>query len=75
MTDPHEQIRRNFRPHEHGVEQTAAASAARARFEEFAHEVVDLIPPGRERALVLTHLETASFYAIAGISRDPEGPR
>lgn len=37
-----------------------------------AFELVESIPPGRERALFLTSLEEAMMWANAGIARAPE---
>lgn len=31
----------------------------------------DIVPAGREQALVLTQLETAKFWASAGVARNP----
>jgi hypothetical protein len=35
------------------------------------HDLLDLLPPGREKALVLTNLEQAMFWANAAIARQP----
>lgn len=34
-----------------------------------AFSISELVPPGRERALALTHIETAIMFANAGIAR------
>jgi hypothetical protein len=34
-----------------------------------AFQIVENVPPGREQALALTHLENAIFWANAGIAR------
>lgn len=41
----------------------------RALFVETATKLNELVPAGREQALVLTSLEEASFWANAGIAR------
>lgn len=42
----------------------------RTKIKDLAHEVVDLIPNGREQAQVLTNLEDAMMHANAGIARN-----
>lgn len=38
----------------------------------YAAEILSLIPDGREKALFLTSLETASFWAHAALARNQE---
>ena len=44
----------------------------RVAFALLLASVVQNVPEGRERALVLTKLEEASMWATKGISRKPE---
>ena len=39
-----------------------------------AQQLRDLMPPSRERSLVVTKLEEAMFWANAGIARQPDEP-
>jgi hypothetical protein len=43
----------------------------RAVVKDVAHVFNDSLPDGREKALVFTALEEASFWAHAAIARDP----
>ncbi|QFG08629.1 hypothetical protein PBI_VANISOA_48 [Mycobacterium phage Vanisoa] len=47
---------------EHGTVRTTIADAA--------HELDALVPPGREKALAITKLEEAMFWANAAIARN-----
>ena len=42
----------------------------RTKIKDLAHEIVDLVPTGREQAQVLTDLENAMMHANAGIARN-----
>lgn len=50
-------------------EQEEVFTQLRAALRTVAHEIVDLVPPGRERSLALTKLEEAMFWANAGVAR------
>jgi hypothetical protein len=41
-------------------------------FRQLAGSVCQQVPPGRERALVLTKLEEALMWALTGIAREPK---
>lgn len=41
-------------------------------FVGLAQHIERICPDGREKALVLTHLETAKFWASAAVARNPE---
>lgn len=45
-------------------------SVVRSVLLDTAYELLQVIPPGRELALVLTKLEEAMFWGQAGIARD-----
>jgi hypothetical protein len=63
------EIERRFETHAVGDKQRDQIVIIRAAFKEAATKVVKHVPDGREQALVLTKLEEASFYAVAGIAR------
>lgn len=50
---------------------TALHEYFRAEFKDMAVAVVTGVPDGREKSLVLTHLEEALFWANAAIARNP----
>lgn len=63
------EIHRRF-AHWRADEETAEAHRAlRAQFEELAGRLDIVVPDGREKSLMLTHLETAMFYGNAAIAR------
>ena len=35
-------------------------------------DILESVPQGREQSLALTHIETALFWANAGIAREPD---
>lgn len=41
---------------------------------ELAHFINEHVPEGREKALAITNLEQAMFWANAAIARAPESP-
>lgn len=47
----------------------AAHEQVRERCRNLADELLQLVPPGREASLVVTHLEEAMMWANAGIAR------
>lgn len=47
-------------------------NAIRAKYLELAKYVRDHTPCTREQSLALTHLEESQFFAICGISRNPQ---
>lgn len=42
----------------------------RSAAKDFAHLVVDLVPPSREQSLALTEVEQALMWAVAGVARN-----
>jgi hypothetical protein len=53
-------------------ERVQAHEAVRAIIREAASDLNDLLPEGRDKALVMTHLESAMFSANAAIARQPD---
>jgi hypothetical protein len=53
------------------IERQDAHDRVRAYLGEMAHVFTDSLPPGREKSLVVTHLEEAMFWANAAIARQP----
>jgi hypothetical protein len=67
----HERIDRDFHPHELDDTQRAKVASVRSDFSLLAHEIVDMLDPGRELSLALTHLEDAQDQVIKAIARYP----
>lgn len=69
MADCDELINR-FRHHPPGTPERADEhKRVRELCLELALEMTKIVPPGREQALALTHLENTMFWANAGIAR------
>lgn len=67
--DQHEMDRRfSYHPPTDGV-QAAKYAQIRQKAREFAELVLELTPPSREQSVALTEIETAVFWANAGIAR------
>ena len=60
-----------FEPRELTAQQHERIGRIRDAFKIAARAVLDELPAGRERGVVLTHLEEAGFMAVAGIARGP----
>lgn len=67
------QIDRCFKRHTPTDDQLDTADMTRDIFHDVASRLIRIVPPGRERARMLTMLEDASMAAIAAIVRPPEG--
>jgi hypothetical protein len=65
-------IANRFTYHRPRADQVPRYEALRTHAKAFAELIGDLCPPGRERALALTHLEETVMWANAGISREPD---
>jgi len=52
------------------TEHADAHAGVRAGCKRLATELDALLPDGREKSLVMTHLEEASFWANAAIARE-----
>lgn len=63
------EIARRFASHQPESWQIQAMDQVRAECHDLATLLVRLVPPGREQALALTHLENVMFTANAGIAR------
>lgn len=64
------ELTRRFQYHPPMTEETKTAhESVRALFREAAERAVELVPAGRELALVHTKIEEAMFWANAGIAR------
>lgn len=78
MSDEHhderDELRHRFMYHRPPTEGIAEAhTAVRAHLMVVAETLAELLPDGREKALTMTKLEEAMFWANAAIARDPEG--
>lgn len=71
MYEPLSLLRDRFSSHVLDAEGAAAVDAVRTALHQAALTIDSRIPPGagRERAIVMTKLEEAMFWANAGISR------
>jgi len=49
-------------------EEKAMVSAVKQATEKFG-AVLDSLPPSRERALAITHMENASMWAVRGLTK------
>ena len=63
-------LRNRFLYHKPDGEHVTRHEMTRDGFLHFALEMASLVPEGRERSLMLTKLEEASFWAHAGIARN-----
>ena len=54
------------------AEKRGEHGSVREAHKSLAHFVDAHVPPGREKALAITHLEQAMMWANAGIARQPE---
>ena len=53
----------------------AKAKSIQAKFEDLLFALEGVCPPGRERALVVTNLQTAAFWAKRGMAVQPENQK
>jgi hypothetical protein len=68
--DKKAQIEHNFTYHAPKPGQPEKYTAIREKAKEFALLIVELTPSSREQSIALTELETATFWANAGIARN-----
>lgn len=61
-----------FRYHAPSVQGVARHAQLTAEFLVLADAINEICPPGREKALVLTKLEEAKFWASAAVARNPD---
>lgn len=64
-----ERIENDFTYHTPKPGQAEKYTALRNKAKELALLIVDLVPFGREQSTALTQLESATFFANAGIAR------
>jgi hypothetical protein len=68
--DIHDRIERDFSFHPATTEERRDEhSSVRVKCKDLAHFIADKVPPGREQALALTHVEEAMHWANAGIAK------
>jgi hypothetical protein len=65
-----EELDTRFDTHDVDGEAYSRMSAVRIRIRQLVEEIDVLVPDGREKALLMTHLEEAMFWANAGIARE-----
>lgn len=68
----HERIDNDLNLHRPNAEQGLVMDAVRAGYNQLAHRIIDLIPPGRDLSMALTDLETSQRCAIAAIAKNQE---
>lgn len=64
-----EQIEAAFVYHPPKGDQPKRYDTIRTRARDLALLITELVPPGREQSLALTHLEETAMWANAGIAR------
>jgi hypothetical protein len=68
-------MRAEFQVHLLNDQGLAKATELGEIFSEALSKIESLVPAGRERALVVTKLQEASFFAKRGIAVDPSNQR
>lgn len=63
------EIEDRFTSHKMTSDQIVRSNNLKEAFKKLAVRALDDMSPGRELSIVLTHLEEASFMAVAGIAR------
>lgn len=72
-TDLHARVEHNLTLHPPTNEAVIERMAhVRASAKQFAHDVVDACPEGRELSMALTEIEDACQHAIGAIARNQE---
>ena len=64
-------LENNFTCHAPQPGQPEKYQAIREKAKELAYLIVELVPKSREQSVALTDLETAVFWANAGVARNP----
>jgi hypothetical protein len=64
-------LENNFCYHAPEGKQVEKYEKLRRAAKDLAYLFTELVPPGREQSVALTQLETAVFWANAGIARNP----
>lgn len=65
-----DELHKRFYYHPPKNDQAARYQRLRDNFKDLADEIDQAVPDSREKATALTHLETAMFWANAGIARN-----
>lgn len=65
-----EEVLARFDAREVNEEQKARIARVRAQIKEAVRHILVETLPSREQSLALTHLEEASFFAVASIARE-----
>ena len=60
----------NFKYHEPTEDKLPVYKEIRARFEALANFIESSVPDSREKSVAQTNLETAMFWANAGVARN-----
>lgn len=68
-------MKNEFQAHMLNADGIAKATALAEAFSLLLEAVEQFVPPGRERALVVTKLQEASFFAKRGIAVLPENQK
>lgn len=68
--NPDPQIENNFTYHSPKEGQPEKYQKLREEAKKLAYLIKELVPAGREQSVALTNLETAIFWANAGIARN-----
>lgn len=70
MSKVNEQIEKAFTFHPAKQNQAERYGNMRDAFKELATFIDEQVPDSREKSVAITHLETANFWANAGIARN-----
>jgi len=62
-------LEKRFTYHPPKLGQPEIYQALREQAKDLAYSIAEKVPAGREQASALTHLETAIFWANAGVAR------
>lgn len=63
------ELHKRFAHHAPNSARVALHEGVRSAAMDLAVELDQLVPDGREKSLMLTHLETVMFWANAGVAR------
>lgn len=66
-----DELRHRFDYHRPTPDKSQVHEEVRAVLLHAALKLNDLVPDGREKSLMLTHLEDAMFWGNAGVARKP----
>lgn len=64
-----DEVAKIFTYHSPKEDQPERYEFLRSQAFKLANQILELVPPSREQALALTHLETSIMYANAAIAR------